>query len=136
MSSWLHTVMAVSQNIPRSAAQGFWYAATTCIHAEVLRRAQRTATSVAKRGGSLLCFPQEIERKIEEGKAEGEALEAQHFQVQRECEAVEQQCEEHKQAQEQDKADIVKLNEQRCQVKELYTCRATMPHEACPLCCL
>ena len=36
------------------------------------------------------CSPQDIERKIEEGKAEAEALEAQHLEVQRECEAVEQ----------------------------------------------
>lgn len=79
------------------------------------------------------CSPQDIERKIEEGKAEAEALEAQHLEVQRECEAVEQQCKEHKQAMEQDQADIVKLNQQRCQVRDLGLLRKASSHGAYPL---
>ena len=59
---------------------------------------------------------QEIQKKIEEARAEAEVLEAQHAELHRQCEAVEEQCKEFKRAQVRDEADIVKINEQRCQV--------------------
>ncbi len=63
-----------------------------------------------------MVLKQEIEKKIEEARAEAEALEAQHAELQLQGEAVEEQCKTLKHAQEQDEADMVKLNEQRCQV--------------------
>ena len=64
-----------------------------------------------------------MEKKIEEAKAEAEALTTQHLKVQQECKTVEDQCEKLRHVQEQDAADIVKLKPQRCQVLRIPSCR-------------
>lgn len=64
-----------------------------------------------------------MEKKIEEAKAEAEALTTQQLEVQQECKAVEDQCKELRHVQEQDAADIARLKQQRCQVFHVPSCR-------------
>ena len=69
---------------------------------------------------------QGMEKKVEDAKAEAATLEAQHAELQRQCEAVEASCEELRQAQERDAAAIVRLDEQRCQVGRIWPCSAAV----------
>lgn len=57
-----------------------------------------------------------MEKDIEEAKAKAEALKGEHAELKRQCDVVSQHCEELKQAQEQDAAEIAQLTEHRCQV--------------------